>query len=139
MNTQTKTIDNIMSVPIAQRRRLRRDAERFATKQCNGDYYYNEDTKKWEGPEADKAAPLEQSIKKRIYLYCKGISKLTTPLTKNQYDRQPDFVTYENDPRGFVLKIEADKLTDEAKEYCRAIRMQQDLGGDYTILTTNEI
>lgn len=136
MNNQTKIIDNIMSVPLKQRSKLRRDAERFATKQCNGDYYYNYETNQWQGAEAHKAQPLQDSIEKRIQLYSHGISNLLEPVTGDH--ELPDFITYENDPRGFVLKIEADKLSDEAKQYCRDTRLQQDFGGDYTILVINE-
>lgn len=51
----------------------------------------------------------------------------------------PDFISFENDPRGYVLKIETTKLSEEAKQYCRENNLEMDWGGDYTILTTQEI
>jgi len=136
MNTDTKTIDNIMTVPAIKRRKLRSDVERHATAQCNGDYYYNDDTEQWEGEQSHKAAKMEQSIIKRIHMYSAGIIGVVTGI----YSKKdlPDFITYENDPRGFVLKIESEKLSDEAKQYCRDSHLEMDWGGDYTILTNQE-
>lgn len=136
MQKDTKIIDNIMSVPKIKRRKLRSDAERFATKQCNGDYYFHEDNNDWEGPEANKAFPLQQSIIDRIHIFSNGIiGVITNHQTK---ENLPEFISFENDPRGFVLKIETGKLSDEAKRYCRDNRLACDWGGDYTILTDEE-
>jgi hypothetical protein len=139
MNKDTKVIDAIMSTPTIKRRKLRNDAQRFATAQCNGDYWFNEDTNQWEGEHASKAEPLRQSIIKRIHMYSHGIVGIvtnTTPITVNDL---PDFISFENDPRGYVLKIETSKLSDEAKQYCRDNGLEMDWGGDYTILTTAEV
>lgn len=139
MQTDTKIIDNIMSVPTIKRRKLRNDAERHAIKQCNGDYWYNEDNNKWEGVEAEKAEPLKQSIIKRIHMYSNGIIGIVTNTIPITIKDLPDFITFENDPRGYVLKIETSKLSEEAKRYCRYNNLEMDWGGDYTILTTQEI
>lgn len=132
MQNQIKVIDNIMSVPAIKRRKLRRDAQRHAERQCNGEYYYCEDTGAFSDPRAEK---LEQSIIKRLCEFSSGIIGEVT----SRYVEYPDFITFDNDPRGFVLKIEAEKLTDEAKQHCRDIRLAQDWGGDYTILFNNEL
>ena len=139
MNTDTRIIDAIMSVPTIKRKKLRADAEKFAIAQCNGDYWYNEDTNKWEGVEAEKAEPLRQSIIKRIHMYSNGIVGIVTNTTRITAKDLPDFVSFENDPRGYVLKIETQKLSEEAKQYCRDNNLEMDWGGDYTILTTQEV
>lgn len=127
MEKDTKIIDNIMSVPKIKRRRLRQDCERFAVAQCNGDYWFNEDTNEWEGDKADKAAPLRQSIINRVHAFSSGIVGVFT--NNQEYDHLPDFITFQNDPRGFVLKIETQKLSEEAKEYCRDTHLAMDWGG----------
>lgn len=139
MEKDTRIIDAIMSVPTIQRRKLRNDAERFAVKQCNGDYWYNEDLNKWEGAEAEKAEPLKQSIIKRIHMYSNGIIGIVTNTTRVNAKDLPDFISFENDPRGYVLKIETSKLSEEVKRYCRDNNLEMDWGGDYTILTTQEV
>lgn len=139
MKTDTQTIDAIMSVPTLQRRKLRNDVQRFAVAKCNGDYWYNEDKKQWEGAQAEKAEPLKQSIIKRIHMYSNGIIGIITNTTRVTMKDLPDFISFENDPRGYVLKIETSKLSDEAKAYCRDNGLEMDWGGDYTILTTQEV
>lgn len=139
MQTDTKIIDNIMSVPTIQRRKLINDAQRFATAQCNGDYWFNEDTNRWEGAQAEKAEPLQKSIIKRIHMYSNGIIGIVTNTTRITAKDLPEFISFENDPRGYVLKIETSKLSEEAKQYCRDNNLEMDWGGDYTILTTQEI
>lgn len=139
MQTDTKIIDNIMSVPTIKRRKLRNDAQRFATAQCNGDYWLNEDTGVWEGEHAGKAEPLKQSIIKRIHMYSNGIIGIVTNTTRITAKELPDFISFENDPRGYVIKIETAKLSEEAKQYCRDNHLEMDWGGDYTILTTAEV
>lgn len=128
-----------MSVPTIQRRKLRNDAERFAVKQCNGDYWFNEDTNTWEGAEAHKAEALRKSIVKRIHMYSHGITGQVNFSVRESAMEVPDFITFENDPRGYVLKIETSRLSEEAKQYCRDNGLEMDWGGDYTILTTAEI
>lgn len=139
MNTDTRIIDNIMSTPTIKRRKLRNDAQRFAIAQCNGDYWFNEDTNEWEGAEAHKAEALKQSIIKRIHMYCNGIVGQVNFTVLNSAITIPDFISFENDPRGYVLKIETQKLSEEAKQYCRDNNLEMDWGGDYTILTTQEV
>ena len=139
MQSDTKIIDAIISVPTIQRKKLRMDAQRFAEAQCNGDYWFNEDTDKWEGVKADKAEALKQSIIKRIHMYSNGIIGIVTNTTRVTVKDLPDFISFENDPRGYVLKIETTKLSDEAKQYCRDNNLEMDWGGDYTILTTQEV
>lgn len=139
MNTDTRIIDNIMSVPVIQRKKLRADAEKFATKQANGDYWFNEDTGKWEGMEWNKAEPLRESIIKRLYMYSSGIVGVVTSTNHATQNELPDFISFENDPRGYVLKIETTKLSEEAKQYCRNNNLEMDWGGDYTILTVSEV
>jgi hypothetical protein len=139
MEKDTRIIDAIMSVPTIKRRKLRNDAQRFAIAQCNGDYWYNEDTNTWEGEQAHKAAPLQQSIIKRIHMYSNGIVGIVTNTKRVTAKDLPDFISFENDPRGYVLKIETGKLSEEAKQYCRDNGLEMDWGGDYTILTTQEV
>jgi hypothetical protein len=138
MNTDTRIIDAIMSVPTIHRRKLRNDAERFAAAQCNGDYWFNEDTNAWEGAQAAKAEPLRQSIIERIHMYSNGIVGIVTNTRISTKDL-PEFISFENDPRGYVLKIETQKLSEEARQYCRDNNLEMDWGGDYTILTTAEV
>ena len=137
MNKDTKTIDNILTVSKIKRRKLCNDCKRFATKQCNGDYYLNEDSNEWEGAEAHKAEALRQSIINRIHAFSSGIVGVFT--AHQSYDHLPEFITFENDPRGLVLKIETTKLSDEARQYCIDSKLAVDWGGDYTILTDTEL
>ena len=139
MQKDTQIIDNIMSVSTIKRRKLRNDAERFAVAQCNGDYWFNEDINTWEGEQAHRAAALKKSIEKRIHMYSHGIVGQVNYTVRDSAIELPEFITYENDPRGYVLKIETAKLSEEAKQYCRDNGLEMDWGGDYTILTTAEV
>lgn len=139
MNQDTRIIDNIMSVPTIKRRKLRNDAQRFAVAQCNGDYWLNEDTNQWEGEQAHKAEKLKKSIEKRLYMYSHGIVGAVNFTINYKAVELPHFISYENDPRGYVIKIETQKLSDEAQQYCIDNGIEKDWGGDYTILTSAEV
>ncbi len=139
MEKDTRIIDAIMSTPTILRRKLRNDAERFAVAQCNGDYWYNEDSNQWEGQQAHKAEALKQSIIKRIHMYSNGIVGIVTNTTRITAKDLPNFISFENDPRGYVIKIETSKLSKEATQYCRDNSLEMDWGGDYTILTVLEV
>ena len=110
-----------MSIPQIKRKKLVSDSQRHATLQANGDYYFNEDTNTWGGELAEMGEKREKSIIKRIKEFCKT-------------DEIPDFITYEDDPRGFVFKILSDRLTGEEKDHVELYNFQKDWGGDYTII-----
>lgn len=133
-NNQIVIIDRILSVPAIRRRRLQQDVQRHIEAQCNGDYWYDDDKEEWSNP---KGASMEQSIINRIYQYTNGIlgALITTPKAQEL----PDFISWHNDPRGMVLKIESDKLDEDTKQYCRDIRLLMDWGGDYGFLLNSEI
>lgn len=132
MQNQIKVIDNIMSVPTIKRRKLQNDCIKHATHQANGDYWMDEEVGAWTDPRAEK---LEKSIIKRLYEFSAGIVGVVT----SNHIEYPNFISFDNDPRGFVLKIESDKLSDEAKQHCRDIGLLQDWGGDFTILFNREV
>ncbi len=134
---QIKVLENIASIPTIKRKRLQQDVQRHAEKQCNGEYYWNDDDNEWQGTEAHKAQAAEQSIINRICEYCTGIVGVVT--NKKTTDDIPNFITYNNDPRGFVLKIESERLTEEARQHCHALGFLMDWGGDYSFLFTREI
>ncbi len=72
-------------------------------------------------------------------MYSNGIISIMTNTKLVTVKDLPDFISFENDPRGYVLKIETKKLSEEAKQCCRYNGLEMDWRGDYTILTTQEI
>ena len=134
----TKTIlKRIAATSGAFRHMLARDCKKHSEAQCNGDYYYHEDRQKWVGynraafthHEGDfnaiKGEEREKSIIKRI-LAMTGTEKI------------PDFISYTQDVRGFVIKIMADDLTDDERGLCCTLGFAKDWGGDYAIIKDSE-
>lgn len=120
--TDTQIILNLVNSTEQMRKSIQRLACKHAEAQCNGDYYYNYDTNNWTSPTGKNA---EAKLIHDIKFIC-GTKKV------------PDFISYSNDPRGMVVKIETQKLTDAAKQLCRDMSLYMDWGGDYSILTKAE-
>ncbi len=125
-----------MSEPF--RAHLQRDAQKHSEAECDGDYYYDDEKEAWVGYNrrdfthttgdfnAIKGEKREKSIIKRIKTMCGT-------------DTIPSFITYGGDPRGFVLKINSDKLTEDEIKLCESLHFMRDWGGDYTIVKNGEI
>ena len=120
--TNSDIIKSIANSTESMKKGIQRLACKHAEAQCNGDYYYNDDTNDWTSTTGKNA---EAKLLRELKYIC-GTKKL------------PDFISYSNDPRGIVVKIEADKLTDAEKQLCRDLRLYMDWGGDYSILTNAE-
>lgn len=120
--TDTQIILNLVNSTEQTRKSIQRLACKHVEAQCNGDYYYNDDTDEWTSPTGKNA---EKKLIRDIKRIC-GTKKV------------PDFISYSNDPRGMVVKIETQKLTDTAKQLCRDMSLYMDWGGDYSILTNAE-
>lgn len=133
-------IERITSYPLAKRMRLQHDANAHATAECNGDYYQDEDTGAWHGYNhftykwddgsiaeqlAKRGAHREENIPKRIAEMC-------------QAEAIPDFISWQGDPRGYVLKIKGDKISDEARTRCHDLGFSEDWGNDFSIIKRNE-
>ena len=121
---------------------LAKECQLHSEKQCNGEYYFDENigaTGAWVGytgapdfkhgianAQAVEGATREADILKKL-LQLTGTKEL------------PDFIGYNGDPRGFVLKILADKLTPDEVEYCRMdCDFMKDWGGDFSIIKDSE-
>lgn len=96
------------------------DAQKHACNECNGVYWYDEELDKYSTDEGNK---LETSIQKRINSICGG--------------KQANFISWHGDPRGFVVKINSDKLTEEEKLYCQETFVK-DWGDDFCIIKRGE-
>jgi len=109
-------------------------------KECNGEYYYDEEKKSWIGytgaPSFKHSATNEQAKegKARQAEIMRQLCKLTGT-TKNKL---PDFLSYSGDPRGFVLKIMSDMLTEEEIKLCISLGFMRDWGGDFAITKNSE-
>ena len=115
-------IKNITSSTSKIRKSIQRLASKHSEAQCNGDYYFEEDKNKWTSTTGKNA---EAKIINDINYICG---------TKNV----PNFISYSNDPRGIVIKIESSKLTAEDIELCNELNLYMDWSGDYSILTNAE-
>ena len=133
-------LESIASYPLAKRMRIQNDAQAHSVAECNGDYYQDEDTLQWHGYDhsthkwddgsvakimAKRGANKEQSIPKLIARMCNT-------------ERVPDFIAWQGDPRGYVVKIKGDKLTDEERTLCHDLGFSEDWGNDFSIIKRNE-
>lgn len=107
------------------RRLLVKDARKHSAAQANGEYYFDGETMLWEGEGAEKGGQMDRSIVERLAVLCGGTI--------------PDFISYDGDPRGLVLKIESDRLSEEDRVLCDKLGFVKDWGGDYSILLNSEI
>ncbi len=118
---------------------LFRECKLHSEKQCNGDYYFDDDKSEWIGythapeykHENDNAPAKEGKARE------KDIIKKILSLTGTK--EIPSFMGYSGDPRGFVIKIFSDKLTPAEKELCEKYQLMRDWGDDYTIVKDGEI
>jgi len=120
MNNNT-IIKKIYHAEDKKKQRLTQDCQHHATKQCNGDYWFNEDNNKWEGERAERGEYMEKSILKRL-------KELTG--TKEI----PDFITYQGDCRGYTLYMNDARMDEEEKKLCRELEFNKDWGGNYSII-----
>lgn len=129
---------HIASTSAPFRRSLANLCKRHSEEECNGRYYYDDDKNCWIGytgapeykhsatnAEAKEGKAREKEIRKFI-LTMTGTTKI------------PDFISYGGDPRGFVLKIESDKLTEEEIKLCIALDFMRDWGGDFAVEKDSE-
>lgn len=133
-----KTLAYIAGTSAPFRRSLANLAKLHSEKECNGEYYYDDEQKKWIGytgaPEykhsatnkqAKEGAKREKEIRAKIKELC-GTQTI------------PNFISYGGDPRGFVLKINSDKLTQREIELCHALDFVKDWGGDFAIMKNSD-
>lgn len=120
--TNKELIQRIYDMPLSLRKSIVKGAMKHTTAQCNGDYWYEEDKGEWSDLIGKR---LERRLIREVMTLCG---------TKNI----PSWLSWDNDPRGIVVKIEADKLTEEEKQLCRDLRLNMDWGGDFSILTESE-
>ncbi len=124
MNTKNILI-NIAQATYTKRVRLQNMAIAHATAQCSEQNYFI-DNDCYKGFNATGVA-IENAIQLGIKSMCKT-------------DYIPDFISYDNDPRGIVLKIKADKLTKVEKEMCEMLLgFSKDWGGDYSFIKQKEL
>jgi hypothetical protein len=135
-----KMLIKIAATSAPFRRSLANLAKRHSEEQCNGRYYFDDDKNAWVGytghplyihsttsAEAKEGKKREAEIVKKLCLL--------TGKTKNTL---PDFLSYAGDPRGFVLKINSDKLTEEEINLCVSLEFMRDWGGDFAITKDSE-
>lgn len=133
-------IDCIAAYPFRKRMRLFHDCKSHSEAECNGDYYQDEETGEWHGYNpvtfkwddgtiakqlAIRGAHRNESIPKRIAEMCNTATV-------------PNFITWQGDPRGNVIKINGDKITEEEREQCHELGFSEDWGNDFTIIKRGE-
>ena len=115
-----ETLKRIASISYARRSNIMKDAQKHSANECNGNYWYDEEQDTYSTIQGNK---LEQSIQKRINSICGG--------------KQANFISWHGDPRGFVVKINSDKLTYEERAYCQETFVK-DWGDDFCIIKRSE-
>lgn len=136
--TTKKTLQHIAAQSPAFRSSLRKLAQLHSEKQCNGEYYFDDDKNAWIGytgapdfkhsttnTQAKEGEAREDEIRKKM-LILTGTKEI------------PDFIGYSGDPRGFVLKIHSDKLSEDEIKLCAELDFMRDWGGDFTIVKDSE-
>jgi len=125
-----KIIQNIENTPIKSIKRLSQDIINHQTAQANGDYWFNEDTNLWELNPDVRARYItspeekEKSILKRLKDLCGGTI--------------PSYLTYQGDPRGYVVYFNSGELSEKEKKMLFEAGFSRDWGGNYSILKNNQ-
>jgi len=97
---------------------LAKDCQTHATAQCNGEYYFDEDTKFW-------TMPIGKTREAKI---------ITRILKMTGTTDIPDFLTFQGDCRGLVIYMDESRMDEKEKELCRDLGLGMDFGGNYSII-----
>lgn len=131
-------IKRIADTSPAFRTGLMKECKLHSEKEANGEYYFDEDKNAWVGytgaplwqhsttnEQAKEGAKRDNDIQNKI-------------LGMINHGIIPAFLTYQGDPRSFVLKMNADKMSEDEVKLCAELGFMQDWGGDFAIVKDAE-
>lgn len=120
MNETLKQLQQLASISYDRRIKFTRMAKKHSENECNGVYWYDDEKDAYS---TENGNNIEATLQGKIDRMCEG--------------KQYDFISWHDDPRGYVVKINSEKLDDDSRAYCRDT-FYMDWGSDFAIIKLKE-